>query len=95
MTRWGGLARSGWWLSLPLLPAGDLEGFRHSAHPGLRRVGLRVEARAPELLSELEIWELLVGPLVNVGFIGRHPSVLEVLMQRTIEPDVLLVGLDV
>ena len=50
---------------------------------------------APELLSELEVWKLLVEPLVNVGFIGRHPSGLEVLMQRTIEPDVLLVGLEV
>ena len=49
---------------------------------------------APELLRKFGLIELVDGPLVNVGLIGRHPTGLHVLGQRSIEPDVLLVALE-
>ena len=49
---------------------------------------------APELVTKFGLLELVVEPHVNADVIGRHPSGLDVLGQRSIDPDVLLVALE-
>ena len=49
---------------------------------------------APELVTKFGLLELVVEPHVNADVIGRHTSGLDVLGQRSIDPDVLLVALE-